>query len=331
VDTGQIDASVNLVHDPIGREGMLLGSWFTIDPDGEDLYYATSMLDQKQAQITWSFQTKPDEVHKRFNPFDESEVLGALAACPGSRGLACRVGKQGVWSPPAVCDPEADRLILLTPDEDSRTAWLGRILETLLPVLRDQVPAPILSDGTSVERPSLLPSPGEFEPGDAVWLRLRRLARMGLKIVGPSSPKNDELRLAFAYLAEDDRAAMAALDAMLSRTESPEQRLRLFSVRAQILVMRRDFESARPLIEYLRRARVGPSHEIEEGIYRPKLSVVADPRNAWPKFLTEKIEFLKKPPAEFGQDLVPQNALDLDGVRAVGRPEAPAAPKVAPF
>ncbi|MDB5351032.1 MAG: periplasmic component of the Tol biopolymer transport system [Planctomycetota bacterium] len=314
-DNGQTELAVNLVHDPIGREGTLLGSWFTLDPDGDDLFYATAMPDQRQAQITWSYQARPEEVHKRLNPYDESGILAALAACPGSRGLAFRVGERGIWSPPAVCDPDSERVLLLAPDDASRMEWVGRLLETMLLILRDQLPDPALVDGTPVERPSLLPSPGELEPGDPIWLRLGRLSRMGLQIVGPSSPDKDELRLAFAYFARDYPAAIASVESLLTRADSADQRLRLLSVRAQIDLMRRDFDHARPLIDYLAKASVGPSHEIVETVARPRLRKLSDPRSGWPGFLSQKLDALKKPVIEQPEEPAARNVLELNGAR----------------
>ncbi len=262
VENGQIESTVEMTHDEIPTDRPLLGAWLGLDPDGENLFLSSAVPGQVTYQITWC-AGKPDEVRKRFNPFDPSATAGALAAWPSGRGLALRISAGGGWSPPAFCEPETERLTPLAPDAASRAAWRGLVLAEVAGLLR-RVPPARTDDGQSVERASRLPVPGEIDPGDPLMLRLRRLARIGLPLVDPGSPDGDEARLLLAYLADDASAALSALNALDARAANADQRARLIAVRAQVLLAKRDFDRAGALIGHLAKGSGRPSLEIVE-------------------------------------------------------------------
>ena len=239
-------------------------------------------------------------------------LLGDLAASPTGQWLALRIGTQSSWSPPAICDVEAESLIFLAPDDSARQEWLSRILDVMIPLLRHQIPVATLADGTEIQRPSLLPAPGEIEPGDPLAGRLKRLAKMGLKLIGPPSVETDETRLAFCYLSGDHGGAIRTIDRMISRADGPESRFRLLSIRAQILLMQREFDRAKPLIEYLRNTSNPRIFEIEELPQGHRLIRTVNARSFWPRFLEERMKALKNPIVEDSPDLVPRGALNLD-------------------
>ena len=313
-DGTQVDPPVDLAHDPIGPEGALAGIWFTVGSDGESAFYATASSGQASSQVTWSVG-KFDVVRKRFNPFDDASLAGSLAGSPTGHSLALRVGVDGGWSSPAVCNLEDATLVPLAPDGAARGEWLARTLDATLTLLRERLPAPSLLDGTPCDRPSLLPAPGELEPGDPLAFRLKRLATIGLSVLGPPSPETDEIRLAFAYLAGDGRLAASMVDRLLSRADTPDARLRLRAVQVQIYLMRRDFDRAKPLIAYLREVSAGPSHEVADDLQGPGLTKLPSAAGSWPAYLAERSEILRKPAIDASPDLVPRNALDLDGLR----------------
>ena len=140
-DGAQIDPPVELTHDPIGAEGTLAGVWLAIGPDGENAFYATAASGQTSMQATWS-TGKFDVVHRRFNPFDETCLVGSLAPSPSGGVLALRVGSDGRWSPPAIYNLEDRSLVLVAPDASAKQDWSARALDALLPILREHLPAP---------------------------------------------------------------------------------------------------------------------------------------------------------------------------------------------
>ncbi len=327
VDGTQIDSPVDLNHDPIGPDSTITGAWFTIGPEAESAFYATATSGQASSQVTWSVGTF-GVVRKRFNPFDDASLAGSLACSPAGHDLALRIGLGGGWSAPAVYKLDDGTLVPLAPDRATREEWSARVLDATLTILRERLPAPSLADGTPCDRLSLLPAPGEIEPNDPLAFRLKRLAKMGLTLLGPVSPETDEVRLAFSYLAGDGRLAAEAVDRLLMRAQTPDARLRLRAVQAQIYLMRRDFERAKALVAHLREVSAGPSHEVSDDLQGPGLTELPGFRGSWAAFLAERSESMRKPVIDASPDLVPRNALDLDNLRG---PDLIAPPAPMPF
>jgi len=327
-DTGQSDSAIDLIHDPIPKDAELKGAWFASDPNGDAVVYATLSSSQKTSQFSWC-PARPNEVHKRLNPLDASVSMGALAMEPGGRSLALRFRKNGQWSPPAICDLASERLICVASDDETRKQWLTLILDLLRSALRDGVAPATLADGTPVSRPSVLPIPGELESGDLTALKLRRLARIGLPLMDPSSSVEAiETRLVLAYFSEVYDSALGAVDLLTARAEDSAHRRKLLGLRAQILLAKRDLATARPLIDHLRRSAFKPIFEVQEDILRTSLIPISDPRASWPDLLSESLEKLLKPAPdselEIGEDEDPlERKLREQDVMVPGRRAIP--------
>jgi hypothetical protein len=182
----------------------------------------------------------------------------------------------------------------------------------------------VLTDGHEADRPSILPAPGELEVGDPSQLRLKRLASLGLGLLGPVSPETDETRLAFAYLADDPAEAIRVLDRLRQTVDDPARLRDLRLLEAQIALQQKHFDQAETLLEDLRRR--SPSRyeldELPEG--RFLMQKQPDPTAQWVRFLREKAAALKAPTTrEDGDDLVPRNVLDLERLRPLPPPQAP--------
>ena len=111
-------------------------------------------------------------------------------------------------------------------------------------LLRASLPA-AKADGQAVERPTLLPLPGELPPQEIAAIRLNRLARFGAALCShPPDPRRvpvppaagsaeTEARLFFDYLHGDFAAAAADLEKLDPLLSSPNERLSLLSLRAK--------------------------------------------------------------------------------------------------
>jgi hypothetical protein len=239
-------------------------------------------------------------VRKPFNPFDWTVPVGALAVSPTGEALALRVGPPGMLSPPALCDPETERLTLLVPDDSARAEWLGLILTTARTLLRVHYGT---ADGA---RPTLLPMPGEVPNDQQVLVRLRRLAKLGRPLcdrapgappIDPSlAPQLAEARLFFDYLLRDYRGARAHLVEVEARTTRPDRRFRLLGLRAQIELGLGDVEQARGVVAYLRDTRPRPALRIEETPLGPVVGPApgAADATAWLDPLSGRIEALAR-------------------------------------
>ena len=325
-EQGMVESVVDLVHEPIGPEGAAVGVWFADDAKSDATALVTASPGRHPVQITWC-PSRPNEVQKRLNPFDESAHLGALAIAPGGGSIAMEIGVGGTWTPPVVCDPVTEALVCVAPDDATREEWLGLILETLWPVLRDALPAASLADESPVERPTILPAPGEFEPGDASASRIRRLSRLALPLVRALRRPDDELRLVLSYFAEDYDTAQEALDTMLAEEGDTNRRGRLLAVKAQILLAKRDFDRVGPWIDHLRETGGRRTFTVEDDPTGPRLVPMKDARDGWPEFLAQRLATMRRVPEELGLDLNDEDEGEFDPVRE----EVPRRPQAVRF
>ncbi len=294
-DSGQTETVLDLIHDRIPKASDLLGAWYSQDIDGEAVAYSTLSRGQPTSQLSWC-QARPNEVQKRLNPLDGSVMQGSMAIAPGGKGIALRFFSEGRWSPPGLCDPFSEQLVCVGPDDSSRRQWLDLLLRLMRETLsRDLAPA-ALADGTMVGRPSLLPAPGELEPGSSSFSKLRRLARMAEPLSRAASSQEEiETRLFVDYLAQRYEQALGSVEELLEKAEDSAARRRLLGVQAQILLATNDLATAGYLIDHLRRTQGRPGFELEQDLSETTLSPRIDPRLAWPDFLTEKLQALRKP------------------------------------
>ena len=198
-----------------------------------------------------------------------------------------RVGGPGYLAPPAVCDLATERLTPLVPDDSARVEWISTFVTAARDLLETVLP-PAIVDGVPVERATLLPIPGELASAPQVGSRLRRLGRLARPLcdrpagAAPAPPALqallDEARLFFDYLREDYPAALASLERLEARTSSPDERLRLLSLRAQIFLGQGATDRAGETIAFLqtvpraspRRLEMTPAGPAADGRGRPR-------------------------------------------------------------
>ena len=230
VDTGHVERIAHMTTEPIGRDDLFHGASFSLDRDGDDLFY-TSDVEGQPTAISW-FRLRTKETYKRFHPIDTAFQVGALAVSPDGKTLAMRVGGPGYLAPPAVCDLATERLTPLVPDDSARVEWISTFVTAARDLLETVLPAATV-DGVPVERATLLPIPGEFASAPQVGSRLRRLGRLARPLcdrpadAAPAPPALqallDEARLFFDYLREDYHAALDSLERLEARTILPRR------------------------------------------------------------------------------------------------------------
>jgi Tol biopolymer transport system component len=321
VDSGQVERIAHMTTEPIGRDDLFHGASFSLDHSGDDLFY-TSDVEGQPTVITW-FRPRTRETYKRFHPIDTAFQVGALAVSPDGKRLAMRVGGPGYLAPPAVYDLATERLTPLIPDDSARVEWISTFVTAARDLLETVLPAAMV-DGVPVERPTLLPIPGEFGSAPQVGARLRRLGRLARPLcerpagAAPAPPELqallDEARLFFDYLREDYHAALDSLERLEARTSSPEERLRLLSLRAQIFLGQGATDRAAETIAFLETVqRVSPAR-LESTPAGPVLTREDDPHRRWPSYLSARSEAWIK--AGLEADRVPQATMGLRNLDA---------------
>ena len=262
---------------------------------------------------------------KHFHPLDIRLNLGSLALHPDGQLLAVRIETSPGCGLPLFCDLASERVTLLAPDADVRQEWLRSLTTTAGTLLRSALPAPMV-DGQRIDRPTLLPVPGEIAEQNPVTLRLRRLGKVGrarVVQVGTDSPSaanddlpgepSDEHRLLFDYLRGDYAAAQTDLDLLESRAISEDLRFRLLSLRAQTLQAQGQPDRARAIVDYLVKVRGARTNRVEETPLGLVYTPVDDPGHFWPHYLAQR--FSAKPaPADVpaGEPVAEDdNAIDL--------------------
>ena len=301
VPTGKFEPVATLVSDAVDPDKSLYGVSFSLDHDGENLFFTTDIEDQP-TQIVW-FRPRHQEVLKRFHPIDYTIRIGALAIAPGGRLLALRVGAPGYLSPPALCDLTTDRLTPVVPDDSARVEWLATLIASARRILRGQLPA-VSTAGVPVERATLLPIPGEIPATHEAAFRLRRIARIGRPICerpAAAPPADaalsallDEAKLFFDYLREDYAGALKDLEALEDHPTTPDQRLRLLSLRAQVLLGLGEIDSAGQTISFLRAISPPDQRRVETTPAGSSLAAIPNPGKGWPDYLAHRASELEK-------------------------------------
>jgi hypothetical protein len=286
-----------LTMDPITRDKTFFGASFSVDRDGENVFFVSD-VEGEPSQISW-FRPRNGETFKRFHPFDISIRIGALALSPDGRRLALRVGPPGALSPPALCDPMTNQVMPapLVPDDAARIEWLTTLITAGRALLRSSLP-PAMVGGRAVERPSVLPVPGELPASHEVMFRLRRLGRIGRPICErPADAPNadpalsallDEARFFFDYLRGDFAAALQDLDALDARARTADQRLRLLSLRAQVFLGLGETDRAERTISYLTRNAPTQRKRLEMTPAGWSIEAEPAPGEGWPGFLAQQ-------------------------------------------
>ena len=239
--------------------------------------------------------------------------------------MAVRVESSPGCGLPLLCELGSEKVTLLAPDADVRQEWLTGLATTARNLLRPALPAPTV-DGQRIDRPTLLPVPGEIPDQNPIAPRLRRLGKLGRALLdqatndtrsaandAPAGEPIDEHRLLFDYLRGDYSAALADLDLLESRAETEELRFRLLGLRAQTL------SGARPLGPVRSHRRLpdqGPGarlRRVEETPLGLVFSPADDPGYLWPRYLAQRLAAKPAQPASPTSDPVAEedNAIDL--------------------
>lgn len=309
VDPGQAETLQVLTSEAtMGHDRSVEGVSIAFDREGENVFCAT-VVEGQPNQIAWYRpRDNLNVVFKKFWIVDHSAPMGSLSLAPDGKTLAARSGPVGRLSYPALCDLESEGLKsrLIAPDDGARVEWIVTLVGSARSILAD-LPAPTFVPSAvpspRVERPTLLPILGEFEPNSEAISRLRRIGKLGRPLCdrpsGSPAPGPDlallldEARLFFDYLGEDYPAALVSLEALEARTESPDRRLRLLSVRAQILLAQGHLDRASRTIAYLRAAERKPGRRLEwtGAGYSSIPEPPAD--RGWPDYLATRADLIR--------------------------------------
>jgi Tol biopolymer transport system component len=304
VDSGQSETFRDLRTDaPLGRDRTLEGVSVAFDKEGQNLYCST-VIEGWPQQIVWYKPLDGNAIYKRFALLDFAFPMGSLSLSPDGRTLAARIGPIDRLSAPALCDLESTTLStrVIAPDDSARIEWVARLVLSARGVL-GSLPTgstdPKVPATARLDRPSLLPVPGEFEMNSPEAHRLRRIGRMGLPLCErpagspPASPEVaallDEARLFFHYLSGNYPAALDAVEVLEKSAETPDRRIRLLAIRAQIAIGQSRLDRAEYTISYLREIRRKPARRIEwTGAGYTLTATDPVPFEGWPDYLAWK-------------------------------------------
>ena len=275
VDTGQSETLRSLNTDAIlGRGRSLEG--VSIAFDGESLFSST-IVEGAPNVVVW-YHPRENEIYKRFPILDFSTPMGSLSIAPDGSCLAARVGDGGRLGPLALSDLESQepRTRLIAPDDSARLEWIATLVSsarTILATLPTASADPKSPSSARLERPTLLPVLGEFDPNSEPILRLRKIGRLGRPLcdrpadVPAAEPAVarliDEARVLFDYCSENYASALKSMEALEGRLERPEHRVGLLSVRAQILLAQGEVDRAGEIIAFLRTLARKPATRLE--------------------------------------------------------------------
>jgi len=243
-------------------------------------------------------------IFKPFHPLDISLRIGSLALPPDSQVVAVRIDTPGGQGLPLLCDLNTEKVRLIAPDRQARLNWIATLAGTSRTLLSAALPQAAI-EGRKVERASLLPTPGEIADQSPFLVRLRRLGTIGISLLDrptyeSSSPPGgdasieapeDELRLFFDYLRGNYTAALGELEAIESKASSPDVRLKLMGLRAQILAGAGQSDQARSIVDYLIETQGAEPRLVEEtpaGFTLTRLE--EDPARTWPQYLKSMLE-----------------------------------------
>ena len=188
------------------------------------------------------------------------------------------------------------------PDDAARAEWIATLVATARTIVREQI-APPAAAGLLVERPTLLPVPGELADNDPAAVRLRRPGTPGPPALRPAgrrpAPAARRCRPCWTRRGCSSTTSAPIIRPPWSRwrRSRPGRRtrigtLKLLGVRAQIYLGLGDLERARATIAYLNAAqprRAGRVEAVPDGlVWIPE----PDPGAGWPAFLAERAEAL---------------------------------------
>ena len=175
------------------RTKLYNGSSFSLDRDGDELFYVSDVEGQL-TEIIW-FRPRTGETAEKFHPIDPMVRLGALALSPSGKTLAFGSVRPAISRPRHCCDLETQASSRpLVPDDAARLEWLATLIRTAQLLLRAHLPATD-AQNVPIDRPTLLPVLGRAPDQPRVANRLRRLGRIGRPLcerpadAPPASPR----------------------------------------------------------------------------------------------------------------------------------------------
>jgi hypothetical protein len=341
IESGRIDTVANLLSEPGDRDKAYNGSSYCLDREADVLFHASDVEGQP-TEIT-CYRPRTGETAEKFHPIDPLVRIGALALSPNGRTLALRAGSAGELSAPALLNRDTKQLTPLVPDDAARVEWLATLIRTARALLFAFLP---ITDGHNVpiDRPTLLPVAGELPPNHEAAARLRRIGRIGRTLCDrpadapPASASLldvlAEARLFFDILREDFNAALSSLDLLEPRLNTPQQRLALLGLRAQVFLGQKRFEQANQTIAFLQSIETQTGQRVELTPMGPALIPEAGPSRRWASYLAERSVELARAAAAEGMETpvgrrMPDNPIPgADLVPAPGGAPIPFAPMI---
>ena len=310
----------------LGRDRSVEGVSIALDGEGENLFCST-VIDGMPQQITW-YRPRENAVYKKFSILDYTAPMGSLSLSPDNRTLAARIGSSDRLSPPALCDLESSdqRSRLIAPDDNSRVEWVATLLTSARVILSSLPTAsgdPKVPASSRLNRPSLLPILGEFEVNSEMVFRLRRIGKMGRPLCDrpadapPPTPEVasilDEARLFFDYLGENYSAALSSLEPLIEKAETPDRRVRLLGIRAQIFIAQGKIDRAGQTIAFLRELERKSPRALEwDGSHYVWTGPEATVNRDWPDYLAWRASAVR---SMLHED-APDNLKDVEAPRA---------------
>ena len=300
VDNGLTETIQPLTSDAVlARDRSVEGVSIAFDSEGDNLFCSV-VLKGEPHQITW-YHPRERSVYKKFAILDFTAPMGSLSLSPDGRTLAARVGSIDRISAPALCDLDSTdlRSRLLAPDDSSRIEWIATLVtaaRATLAALPTASTDPNVPSTARLDRPTMLPILGEFEANSEAAFRLRRIGKMGRPLCDrpanapPADPEVaillDEARLFFDYLLENHTAALASLDVLEGRAETPDRRTRLLAIRGQIYIAQGKVDRAMHTASYLKELERKPARRIEWTIDGYKVTDTEPiAGQGWPEYL----------------------------------------------
>ena len=131
-----------------------------------------------------------------------------------------------------------------------------------------------------------------------------------------------EARLFFAYLRDDFPAATSDLDTLEPQITSPDDRLSLLSLRAQILWSQGEQNRARAIIDYLVVVGGAYTKRVEETPSGLTETVEATPKQVWARYLSARAAEGAATPSHPRIDL-PSEMIDIPLQNPFAAPEPP--------
>jgi WD40-like Beta Propeller Repeat len=278
---------------------VVVESSLSLDREHEQCVALIQLSGQEQA-FTWC-NVRTQNTAKRFHPLDLSLRVGAPAISPDGQTVAFRVEAPGMLGLPAFCELPTEAVTPIAPDGPTRRVWLELLASCSSDILK--APAQPAAGRKPSNAATILPSPVELGGHTPRQIRLRRLAKIAQGLIDQPLPADahdqpaketetamqDELRLFFDYLRGDYPAAESRLGAVESRTDDPDDRLRLLCLRSQILFGQGEVERARGIATYVDRATRPLTHAIEDTPLGPVMTSNPNLRSEWSNELTQSL------------------------------------------